>query len=102
MKKIALIYWPKKGSTEQAALMIAGKFDPGTIDLFTIANINTAEFDELIKVPGIGIKTAQKILELRPFNNVSTLRSIGVIIKRAMPFMELNNIHQTKLSDWIN
>jgi len=44
MKKIALIYWPKKGSTEQAALMIAGKFDPGTIDLFTITNINTAEF----------------------------------------------------------
>jgi predicted DNA-binding helix-hairpin-helix protein len=67
-----------------------------------LIDINTAEFDELIRVPGIGIKTAQKILELRPFNNISTLKSVGVITKRAMPFIELNNLHQARLSKWIN
>jgi flavodoxin I len=44
MKKIALIYWPKKGSTETAAKKIYSKFDKNTIDIFTITDINTAEF----------------------------------------------------------
>ncbi|NTV84030.1 MAG: flavodoxin [Bacteroidales bacterium] len=44
MKKIALIYWPKKGSTEAAAHMIHAKFEKEAIDIFTITEINTAEF----------------------------------------------------------
>lgn len=44
MKKIALIYWPKKGNTETAAYKIYSKFDKDTIDIFTITEINTAEF----------------------------------------------------------
>jgi flavodoxin I len=44
MKKIALIYWPKKGSTEKAAYKIFDRFDKGTIDIFTITGFNTAEF----------------------------------------------------------
>jgi flavodoxin I len=44
MKKIALIYWPKKGSTEKAAHKIYDRFDKGMIDIFTITGINTAEF----------------------------------------------------------
>jgi flavodoxin I len=44
MKKIALIYWPKKGSTEEAAYMIYSRFDKDVIDIFTITEINTAEF----------------------------------------------------------
>ncbi len=44
MKKIALIYWPKKGSTEAAAHLIHAKFEKETIDIFTITEINTAEF----------------------------------------------------------
>jgi flavodoxin I len=45
MKKIALIYWPKKGNTEDAAYRIYNRFDKETIDIFTITNINTAEFE---------------------------------------------------------
>jgi flavodoxin I len=45
MKKIALIYWPKKGSTEAAARKIHAKFEKEVIDIFTITDINTAEFD---------------------------------------------------------
>lgn len=44
MKKIALIYWPKKGSTEAAAHMIHSRFEKDVIDIFTITEINTAEF----------------------------------------------------------
>jgi flavodoxin I len=44
MKKIALIYWPKKGSTETAAHKIHSRFHKDTIDIFTITEINTAEF----------------------------------------------------------
>ena len=44
MKKIALVYWPKKGNTEEAAYKIYSKFDKETIDIFTITEINTAEF----------------------------------------------------------
>lgn len=45
MKKIALIYWPKKGNTEEAAYKIFNKFDNKNIEIFTITNINTAEFE---------------------------------------------------------
>ncbi len=45
MKKIALIYWPKKGNTENAAYRIYERFDKKLVDIFTITSINTAEFD---------------------------------------------------------
>lgn len=44
MKKIALIYWPKKGNTEKAAQKIYSRFKEDQIDLFTIKQINNAEF----------------------------------------------------------
>jgi flavodoxin I len=44
MKKIALIYWPKKGNTENAAKKIYSRFNKEQIDMFTIKQINTAEF----------------------------------------------------------
>jgi len=44
MKKIALIYWPKKGNTETAAHKIYSRFEKDVIDIFTITEINTAEF----------------------------------------------------------
>jgi flavodoxin I len=43
MKKIALIYWPKKGSTETAANKIHAKLGKDIADIFTITDINTAE-----------------------------------------------------------
>ena len=64
-------------------------------------NINSADFNELIKVPGIGIETANRILESRGlgarFNNIKELKNVGVILKRAAPFMEINS-RQTRLS----
>jgi len=37
MKKIALIYWPKKGNVENTAAKIAALFDEGATDIFTIS-----------------------------------------------------------------
>lgn len=65
-------------------------------------DINDAEFNELIKVPGIGLKTAQNIINYRPIKDISKLKSLGVVLKRASPFIEINNVHQTTLSKWIN
>jgi len=67
-----------------------------------LVDVNNAEFEELIKVPGIGLKTAQKIMDKRPIKNISVFKSTGVITKRAMPFIEINNMHQMRLSKWIN
>jgi len=65
-------------------------------------NINDAEFEDLIRVPGIGLKSAQKIIENRPIRNVSILKNLGVFVKKAVPFIEINGLHQTKISNWIN
>jgi len=64
-------------------------------------NINAADLDELIKVPGIGIQTANRILESRAlgarFNNTKELKNVGVILKRATPFIEIDS-RQSRLS----
>jgi len=65
-------------------------------------DFNNAKFEDLIKVPGIGLKTAQKIIENRPIKNIQSLKSLGVILKRACPFIEINGIRQTTVSKWIN
>lgn len=68
-------------------------------------NINSADFDDLIKVPGIGIETANRILESRGlgarFNSIKELKNVGVILKRAAPFIEINS-RQTRLSHFAN
>lgn len=65
-------------------------------------DINDGKFEELIRVPGIGLKTAQKIIENRPVKNIPSLKKLGVIVKRAVPFIEVNGIRQFKLSKWLN
>ena len=44
MKKIALIYWPKKGNTEEAAYRIYEKFDKDVVDIYTITGIQASDF----------------------------------------------------------
>jgi competence protein ComEA len=43
-------------------------------------NLNTADLDELTRLPGIGIKTAEKIIELRDsrggFNSIEELKNV--------------------------
>lgn len=72
--------------------------DPKTIwakknkNLFPV-EINKADFYQLIRIPGIGFKSAQKILEIRKEGKIKSediLRKIGVKIKKSLPYILIN------------
>ena len=51
MKKTAVIYWPKKGNVEKTAGKISSLFDSGSIDVFTISEVEVeklTDYDLLI------------------------------------------------------
>lgn len=51
--------------------------------------VNTANYDTLLRVPGIGVKSAQRILTVRRTGalDFSGLKKIGVVLKRAQYFL---------------
>ncbi len=63
--------------------------------------VNEAPFDLLIRVPGIGLNSAQKILKLRdqhhPLTNARQLNAIGVRVRKALPFLSINGHRQLSL-----
>jgi predicted DNA-binding helix-hairpin-helix protein len=55
--------------------------------------VNTAAYAELLRVPGIGPKSARKIVQQRAenrFSSLAELRRSGVAVKRAAPFVLIN------------
>lgn len=54
--------------------------------------INSAGYDELMRVPGIGAKSAQRIVSARKSGSIDykTLKKIGVVMKRAIYFITCN------------
>jgi predicted DNA-binding helix-hairpin-helix protein len=64
--------------------------------------INRAEKRELLRVPGIGLKGAEAILQARRTGKVrdlTSLRKMGIIVARAAPFLLLNGKRaETQLS----
>ncbi len=67
-------------------------------------DINQAAYDELIRVPGIGPKSAMRILDLRKkhakIRNYRELHNIGVVLKRAKQFVEVNGHRQKMLMEY--
>ncbi|HTL08180.1 MAG TPA: putative DNA modification/repair radical SAM protein [Chitinophagaceae bacterium] len=63
-------------------------------------DINTIEQRLLIRVPGIGIQSAQKIIAARKFNklNWDHLKKIGVAVNRARYFVQVGK--DTERKDW--
>jgi len=61
-------------------------------------DVNEASFEKLIRIPGIGPKTARRIMELRKVKrlDIKSLRQAGVIVKRALPFIKLEKHAITK------
>lgn len=51
--------------------------------------VNTADYELILRVPGIGVKSAQKIVSARRFTplNFEHLRQMGVVLKRAKYFI---------------
>ncbi|MEM4598257.1 MAG: helix-hairpin-helix domain-containing protein [Candidatus Diapherotrites archaeon] len=88
--------------------MLAKGTDPKVLIAMKCADkypvdVNSASFCELIKVPGIGPKAAKKIMHLREsgvkFKDIKDLRKSGAIAKRALPFIQLENSRQLRISE---
>lgn len=65
---------------------------------------NDASYHELLRVPGIGPISAKRIINLRAkkfeFSRREQLKSVGVVLKRADPFLKLNGQTQTTMNDF--
>jgi len=61
-------------------------------------DINEASYEELVRIPGIGPKAARKIVESKgKITSYRELKGLGVWVKRAKPFIEVNGKKQTML-----
>ncbi len=64
---------------------------------------NTAAYRELLMVPGIGPRSAKRIIALRKRQTISRkaeLASLGVRIKRAAPFLKIGGLRDATLKMW--
>ena len=57
-------------------------------------NVNKAAYEMILRVPGIGVQSAQRIIEARKFRMLNTqhLTKIGVVMKRAKYFIMNNEL----------
>lgn len=70
------------------------QFDPKTgwalrnMKLFPV-EVNRAEYETILKVPGIGVRSAKRIIQARKFQvlHFDHLRMMGVVLKRARYFI---------------
>ncbi len=60
-------------------------------DLFPI-DINRASYDELLRIPGVGVTSARRIVTTRKIAAIreEDLKKIGLVLKRAKYFIEIN------------
>jgi Predicted DNA-binding protein with the Helix-hairpin-helix motif len=68
------------------------------MDIFPV-EINTAPLIELIRVPGIGVKSAREIISIRkksPFTSKEQLKKLGVVVNRAEPYIKISGEYQTR------
>ncbi len=58
------------------------------IQLFPV-EINKADYNTLLRVPGIGVKSAMKIIQARRFTSIDfyDLKKLGIVLKRAQYFI---------------
>jgi predicted DNA-binding helix-hairpin-helix protein len=73
------------------------------LDIFPL-EINHGSYKELIRVPGIGVKSARKIIAIRQkyrFKNNEELKKLGVVIGRAEPYIRIDGKYQPKLDHFL-
>ena len=84
---------------EDPKLVLAQETFDGALD------INEAGYNELIRVPGIGPVSAQRILNLRrsrqSISKKAELQNMGVVVKRALPFIKIGGYSQGTLNQWV-
>lgn len=74
----------------------------GHLEHFPV-EINRADYYTLLRVPGIGTKSAQRIVQARRFANLrfEDLKKLGVVLKRALYFITCSGrrMYPTKLDE---
>ncbi|MBN1215144.1 MAG: putative DNA modification/repair radical SAM protein [Candidatus Lokiarchaeota archaeon] len=67
---------------------------------------NEASYQELLRVPGIGPISAKRIINLQKqnyrFQRRIQLKSVGVVLKRADPFLKIDGQNQMTLQNFLN
>jgi putative DNA modification/repair radical SAM protein len=66
-------------------------------------NPQTSSYSELLLIPGIGPTSAQRIISARKTQKLDSkkkLQTLGVVLKRALPFLKINGFVQTSLNGW--
>lgn len=63
-------------------------------------DINEACFDDLIRIPGIGPRTAERIVNGARINKYEDLHQLGGWVKRAKPFIVVDGKRQKMLSEF--
>ncbi len=86
--------------TKDPKLLIA-KANPDRYPL----EVNEATYEDLVHVPGIGPISAKRIINLRKsgvaLEDFHQLKNIGVILKRARPYISINHKRQTQLDRFL-
>lgn len=65
---------------------------------------NEATYEDLLRVPGIGPKSAYRIVNFRKKNRIykrEQLLNLGVRVKNATPFLKINGGEYSRLDRWI-
>lgn len=64
------------------------------INLFPV-EINKADYNMLLRVPGIGVKSAMRIIQARKFSSIDfyDLKKLGIVLKRAQYFITCKGKH---------
>ncbi|HUY00667.1 MAG TPA: putative DNA modification/repair radical SAM protein [Candidatus Deferrimicrobium sp.] len=87
--------------TEDPKLLIA-QADPDRFPL----EINEASYEDLLHIPGIGPISARRIINLRKnqivIEEFRQLANIGVVLKRARPYIKVAYKRQTQLDNFLN
>jgi len=67
--------------------------------LFPI-DINTADRQMILRVPGIGLKSANRIVSLRRSGRLRLehLKQIGIVVSRALPYLQCDGLPNTQWS----
>ena len=72
------------------------------LELFPV-EVNTADYQMLLRIPGIGVRSAQKIVQARKFGTLTfeDLRKMRVVLKRAFYFITCQGrmMYHTKLEE---
>ena len=57
-------------------------------------NVNIADYEMILRIPGIGVQSAQRIIQARRFGKLNSqhLKKIGVVMKRAQYFITNNEL----------